>query len=82
MTAKDLDKIICAKIHDKFVTIKSKDGNEWKNQKNPLYDSVKTFMLHGPSYSNWSYAKDRSCNYTIPKDFKSKIEMSEDKYPL
>lgn len=87
MTTEEIDKIVCAEIPDEYVTITEKVGEkEVKTKmKNPLYEAVTKFMLHGPygpENPTLSCMRDGYCKYGFAKDYVSKTEMSEDGYPL
>ncbi len=87
MSSEEIDKIICAEIPDEYVTITTRDadGDEVKSEmKNPLYETVTKFMLHGPcgpDNPTLSCMRDGYCRYGFPKDYVSATDMSEDGYP-
>jgi hypothetical protein len=80
MTPDQLDKIICAEIPDEY--LKDVEG---KQKKNPLYEAVTKFMLHGPCGQDnptLSCMRDgQHCRFNFPKDYVSATDMSEDGYP-
>ena len=89
LTETELDRIICAEIPDEEVDVEVMDETSKKpvkkTIKNPLFQAVSDFMLHGPCGTadcKLSCMQDGYCRYNFPKDYKSNTEMSEDGYPL
>jgi hypothetical protein len=89
LTEEELDRIISAEIPDEEIEVELVN-EETKEKytttiKNPLYQAVIDFMLHGPCGTfnkDRSCMKDGFCRYNFPKDYQSRTEMSEDGYPM
>ena len=63
-----IDKIICAEISNEY----KKQENESKEQtdiKNPLHETVTSFMLHGSCHPEMSCMKKGYCKYDYQKEY-------------
>jgi len=81
-----IDKIICAEIPSKYITIPGDEKNEKREVKvkNPLHTRVTSTNLHGPCGDHdptRSCMRGGVCKNNYPKEYAAMTEMNEDGYP-